>query len=111
MIAVIFEADTVPAKQARYLELAAELKPLLADVVGFISIERFQSLTTEGKILSLSWWQDEESVLAWKKNIFHQAAQAEGRESGGAGLLGPRVGTNRQGESSGRPAVGSGDRG
>lgn len=81
MIAVIFEADTVPAKQARYLELAAELKPLLADIAGFISIERFQSLTTEGKILSLSWWQDEESVLAWKKNIFHQAAQAEGRES------------------------------
>jgi heme-degrading monooxygenase HmoA len=81
MIAVIFEANTVPAKQARYLELAAELKPLLADVVGFISIERFQSLTTEGKILSLSWWQDEESVVAWKKNIFHKAAQAEGRES------------------------------
>lgn len=81
MIAVIFEADTVPAKQARYLQLAAELKPLLADIDGFISIERFQSLSTEGKLLSLSWWRDEEAVLEWKKNAFHQEAQAEGRES------------------------------
>lgn len=54
MIAVLFEADAVAAKQERYLELAAELKPLLADIDGFIAIERFQSLTTPGKILSLS---------------------------------------------------------
>jgi len=79
MIAVIFEADIVPTQQARYLELAAELKPLLADIEGFISIERFQSLTTEGKVLSLSWWRDEDSVLLWKKNLLHKAAQAEGR--------------------------------
>lgn len=51
MIAVLFEADAVAAKQERYLELAAELKPLLADIDGFIAIERFQSLTTPGKIL------------------------------------------------------------
>ncbi len=81
MIAVLFEADIVPAKQDRYLQLAAELKPLLAGIDGFIAIERFQSLTTQGKILSLSWWKDEDSVLAWKKNVFHKAAQAEGRES------------------------------
>jgi heme-degrading monooxygenase HmoA len=49
MIAVLFEADAVAAKQERYLELAAELKPLLADIDGFIAIERFQSLTTPGK--------------------------------------------------------------
>ncbi|WP_299999101.1 antibiotic biosynthesis monooxygenase [uncultured Cedecea sp.] len=79
MIAVIFEADVVPTQQTRYLELAAELKPLLADIEGFISIERFQSLTTEGKMLSLSWWRDEESVLLWRKNLLHKAAQAEGK--------------------------------
>ena len=50
MIAVIFEAKAAPAHQARYLQLAAELKPLLADIDGFIDIERFQSLTTDGKI-------------------------------------------------------------
>jgi hypothetical protein len=49
MIAVLFEADAVAAKQERYLELAAELKPLLADIDGFIAIERFQSLTTPGR--------------------------------------------------------------
>lgn len=81
MIAVIFEANAEPAHQARYLQLAAELKPLLADIDGFIDIERFQSLTTDGKILSLSWWRDEEAILRWKQNLFHQAAQAEGRAS------------------------------
>jgi heme-degrading monooxygenase HmoA len=79
MIAVLFEAKAEPAHQARYLQLAAELKPLLADIDGFIDIERFQSLTTDGKILSLSWWRDEEAIRNWKQNVFHQAAQAEGR--------------------------------
>ena len=77
MIAVLFEAKAEPHHQARYLQLAAELKPLLADIDGFIDIERFQSLS----ILSLSWWRDEEAVRRWKQNVFHQAAQAEGRES------------------------------
>ena len=54
MIAVLFEAEVTPASQERYLALAAELKPLLNDIDGFIAIERFQSLSTAGKILSLS---------------------------------------------------------
>ncbi|CAM3635026.1 antibiotic biosynthesis monooxygenase family protein [Rahnella victoriana] len=81
MIAVLFEADAVPEARERYLELAAELKPLLADTPGFIDIERFQSLSTPGKILSLSWWQDEESVAGWKQNLTHLAAQKEGKQS------------------------------
>ncbi|CAH5567883.1 antibiotic biosynthesis monooxygenase family protein [Enterobacter hormaechei] len=81
MIAVLFEAKAEPHHQARYLQLAAELKPLLADIDGFIDIERFQSLSIDGKILSLSWWRDEEAVRRWKQNVLHQAAQAEGRES------------------------------
>lgn len=81
MIAVLFEAEISPDGQTRYLQLAAELKPLLTEVDGFISIERFRSLADEGKILSLSWWRDEAAILAWKQNIFHQAAQREGRES------------------------------
>ena len=81
MIAVIFEANAIPAQQERYLQLAAELKPELEQIAGFISIERFQSLNTVGKILSLSWWESEESVIAWKQNLKHLAAQFEGRES------------------------------
>lgn len=81
MIAVIFEVKVKPGKQRRYLSLAADLKPLLKDIEGFISIERFQSLSTEGKLLSLSWWENEEAVLQWKKNILHKKAQQEGRES------------------------------
>jgi len=81
MIAVLFEADALPEAQERYLQLASELKPLLSDTPGFISIERFQSLTTPGKILSLSWWENEESVAGWKQNVMHQAAQKEGKQS------------------------------
>lgn len=81
MIAVLFEADAVPEARERYLELSAELKPLLSETPGFISIERFQSLSTPGKILSLSWWEDEESVAGWKQNLMHLAAQKEGKQS------------------------------
>lgn len=81
MIAVLFEAEAHPEHQARYLQLAADLKPLLLQMDGFISIERFQSLSDEKKILSLSWWRDEASVQAWKRNLCHQAAQREGRET------------------------------
>ena len=81
MIAVLFEAESNITMQERYLALAVELKPMLAEIDGFISIERFQSLASTGKILSLSWWRDEEAVLTWKKNIFHMSAQAEGRDS------------------------------
>jgi heme-degrading monooxygenase HmoA len=78
MIAVLFEAKAAPAHQARYLQLAAELKPLLADIDGFIDIERFQSLTTDGKILSLSWWRDEEAVRRWKQNVFIRRRRPKG---------------------------------
>ena len=81
MIAVLFEADIAPGGQPRYMQLAAELKPQLAEIDGFITIERFQSLSTEGKILSLSWWRDEAAVIAWKQNVLHQAAQAEGQRT------------------------------
>jgi len=81
MIAVLFEADAVPEARERSLELAAELKPWLSDTPGFISIERFQSLSTSGKILSLSWWEDEESIAGWKQNLMHLAAQKEGKQS------------------------------
>ncbi|EFV9079607.1 hypothetical protein GE314_23405, partial [Shigella flexneri] len=56
-------------------------RPLLSHVAGFISIERFQSLATEGKMLSLSWWENEYAVLQWKNHVLHAKAQQEGRES------------------------------
>lgn len=81
MIAVLFEAEIKPGAQDRYLMLAAELKPRLAQLSGFIDIERFQSLSAEGKVLSLSWWRDEAAVLAWKQDLQHRAAQEEGKAS------------------------------
>ncbi len=79
MIAVIFEVTPSADGRDRYLELAAELKPLLQEIDGFLSIERFQSLTDPGKLLSLSFWRDEAAVQAWRRLEAHRQAQSEGR--------------------------------
>jgi len=79
MIAVIFEVVPAPGRKQEYLDLAAELRPALEKIDGFISIERFASLTNEGKILSLSVWRDEEAVKRWRQLEAHRAAQAKGR--------------------------------
>ncbi len=79
MIAVIFEVTPSADGRAEYLERAAQLAPLLAGVDGFISVERFTSLTQQGKMLSLSFWRDEAAVQAWRKQEQHRAAQLAGR--------------------------------
>ncbi len=81
MIAVIFEVQIATSKQGQYLSLASQLRPLLNNIDGFISIERFQSLATEGKLLSLSWWKNEDAILQWKNNILHSKAQQEGKNT------------------------------
>jgi heme-degrading monooxygenase HmoA len=80
MIAVIFEVVPAAGRKEEYLRIAAELRPVLEKMDGFISIERYQSLTNEGKILSLSFWRDEESIRAWRTLGVHREAQAEGRQ-------------------------------
>jgi heme-degrading monooxygenase HmoA len=77
MIAVIFEVW--PNDRAAYLDIAAALRPLLDGIDGFLSIERFESLSETGKLLSLSFWRDEEAVAAWRNMERHRAAQAAGR--------------------------------
>ena len=77
MIAVIFEVE--PAIPGRYFDIAAALRPELEQIPGFISVERFESLTTPGRYLSLSFFEHEAAVLAWRNTAHHRAAQAEGR--------------------------------
>ena len=79
MIAVIFEVSPKPNHRQEYLDIAARLRPLLDEIDGFVSIERFESLTEPGKILSLSFWRDEAAVAAWRKLEAHRAAQHAGR--------------------------------
>ena len=81
MFAVIFEVEIADGKKDQYLDIAAMLKEQLIKMPGFLTIERFQSLVNEGKLLSLSFWEDEESLLEWKKNIDHMGAQKKGRAS------------------------------
>lgn len=79
MIAVIFEVSPHEHARPAYLAMAARLAPLLASVDGFISIERFQSLNQPEKILSLSFWRDDEAVQQWRNTEEHRAAQSQGR--------------------------------
>ena len=79
MIAVIFEVEPKEGKLDPYLDLAASLKPELERVDGFISVERFKSLTTEGKYLSVSFWRDEDALASWRKHTRHRQAQHSGR--------------------------------
>jgi heme-degrading monooxygenase HmoA len=79
MIAIIFEVFPAEGKRDAYLDHAASLRPLFENMDGFISVERFESLTTPGKLLSLSFWRDEAAVAAWRNDPAHRKAQAMGR--------------------------------
>ena len=79
MIAVIFELEPAVGQESAYLDQAAALKDLVAEAEGFISVERFQSLTTPGKLLSLSFWEDEAAVAQWRQRAAHRRAQGKGR--------------------------------
>ena len=80
MIVVIFEVFPAKGKVQEYLDIAAELKPLLQNIDGFISIERFSSLVEDGKILSLSFWRDEKAIEQWRNLEAHRLAQNKGRD-------------------------------
>ena len=79
MIAVIFEVEPADGRREQYLEIAASMRAMLEQVDGFISVERFESLTTPGKMLSLSFFRDEDSVKRWRSLAAHRAAQSQGR--------------------------------
>ena len=79
MIAVIFEFEPSAGRRDDYLELASALRPELESIDGFVSIERFESLANPGKLLSLSFWRDEEAILAWRNLEHHRDAQRAGR--------------------------------
>ncbi len=81
MVAVIFEAYPAVGKWDEYLDIAAGLRTELSKIEGFISIERFQSITNPEKVLSLSFWKDEESILQWRNVELHRMAQKKGRTS------------------------------
>lgn len=81
MIAVIFEVTPAIGRAQRYFDVAAELRDDLARMDGFISVERFQSLTRPDTFLSLSFWRDEEAVGRWRSQHHHRQAQREGRET------------------------------
>lgn len=85
MIAVIFEVEPAAGRREEYLQIAAGLRSELEKIDGFISVERFQSLTTEGKVLSLSFWRDEEAVKRWRNHVGHRLAQDRGRDGVFAG--------------------------
>ena len=81
MIAVIFEVTPHADRRQDYLDIAGDISPLLDGIDGFLSIERFQSLSDPSKVLSLSFWRDEQAVAAWRNLEPHRKAQSSGRAS------------------------------
>ena len=79
MIAVIFEVEPAVGRRQDYLDLAAALRPELEQIDGFISVERFQSLSDPKKLLSLSFFRDEAAVRQWRNLPSHRRTQAQGR--------------------------------
>lgn len=79
MIAAIFEVELIPGQQENYFSIAADLRPLLHKIDGFISIERFQSLSNSERLLSLSLWRDEDSLQIWRNAEAHREAQEIGK--------------------------------
>jgi heme-degrading monooxygenase HmoA len=79
MIAVIFEVWPKRGHKDDYLAEAKALRALLESIDGFISIERFESLGEPGKILSLSFFENEDAVKAWRNTVEHRKAQVLGR--------------------------------
>ena len=79
-VVVLFEVKPTKEGMQRYLDLAAMLKPMLADFEGFIRAERFTSLNEEGKLLSMNVWTDEDAVARWRNVVEHRMSQKEGRE-------------------------------
>lgn len=80
MIAIIFEVEPKTETTSTYFDMAADLKPVLEQMDGFISVERFESLMQPGKFLSLSFWRNEDAVKQWRNMVVHRKAQAAGRE-------------------------------
>jgi len=79
MIAIIFEVEPAEGQQDAYLDVAAAMRPLIDQIDGFMSVERFQSLTNPGKLLSLSYFRDEAAVAEWRRLSGHRSAQVKGR--------------------------------
>ncbi|MGH6944910.1 MAG: antibiotic biosynthesis monooxygenase family protein, partial [Geminicoccaceae bacterium] len=81
MIVVVFQVSMREGRRQEYFDLAAELRPELERIDGFLSVERFESLAEPGKYVSLSFWRDEAAVRAWREHARHRLAQARGKES------------------------------
>ena len=80
MLAVIFELEPIAERRQEYLDFAAQLASELSHIDGFVSIERFESLSQPGKLLSLSFWRDEAAISAWRNLEAHRSAQRAGRD-------------------------------
>ena len=79
MVIIVFEMKMKPGAGDRYFDLAAMMREEVESQPGFLGIERFESLSEEGKFVSISAWEDEAAVNAWRQNMKHRLAQDEGR--------------------------------
>lgn len=79
MIVVVFQVEMKEGRAGDYFDMAAALRGELTDIDGFLSVERFESLATPGRYVSVSFWRDEEAVIRWRTHSGHRVAQELGK--------------------------------
>jgi heme-degrading monooxygenase HmoA len=80
MFVVVFEVEPKEGREQDYLDLAAQLKSEIEEIEGFISVEGFKSTTRPGRLVSVSYWRDEEAVKRWRDHNRHHLAQLSSRD-------------------------------
>lgn len=80
MVVVVFEVVMKEGRSQEYFDIAARLRPELEQIDGFISVERFESMATPDRYVSISFWRDEAAVQAWREHAEHRWAQEHGKE-------------------------------
>ena len=82
MIVVLFEFEPDPSYEDRYFELAGLLRESIEKIEGFISVERFESVSESGRFISVSTWKDLDAVKRWREHLEHAATQNEAKDRG-----------------------------
>jgi heme-degrading monooxygenase HmoA len=77
MLVVLFRSKLVPEPDG-YADMAQEMLDTARSMPGFIDVKAFKA--DDGERLTLVWWQDEETLRAWRTHARHLVAQKAGRE-------------------------------
>jgi heme-degrading monooxygenase HmoA len=77
MVVVVFRSRLSAEAGDDYSEMAAEMLATAKEMPGFVEFKSFKS--DDGERVSLVYWQDHETMAAWRNHPRHRVAQSSGR--------------------------------